>query len=1239
LVQSAADPLSELAASLQELHHEVGEPSYRKLTEIADRQGRKLSRSTIGSLFRGESLPKLSTVEDFVATCREYVESRRLPDPPPPEVFSVQVWRARHERARRGIKTGPTVERRPIDVPYTIEPYELRTGPPLSRHQPSRLLAANNQVVAFVGREAERKALVAWRDDASAPAMSVLLLHGSGGQGKTRLASRFAELTEELGWSVLQARHNSSRPGLSSNVMVNLPAGERSKLVIVDYAERWPRSDLLRLVQDPVLHPTPQTRILLVARPAGHWWHTLAYDLVALNIGLDVDPQTDQLTLSPLASTSEERHAVFIAARDTFAEKLGVPEPDDIPMPGWLEKGSHGHALTIHMAALAAVDAHARGAATPSGPALLSSYLLDRERAHWQAMHESGDPAYKTADFTMARAVFTAVLVRPQIHSAAVGILDRAGVATTVESASQVLRDHGVCYPSADEKVLEPIYPDRLAEDLVALQTPGSGTAFPADPWADEAWARLLRPGEDGGQPSYTRDAVTTLVEAAHRWPHLAHRQLFSLLRKHPELALEAGSATLVRLTEIPDIDVDVLFAIEEVFPDRHLDLDIGMVVLTERLVRKAADSITDPIAKAALHRRLARHLYYVGRTHDALLTVEKAVEILRPLAWEDPQRYIPELANTLTDYGASLADLGRNDDAIAVTRDAIWFWEQLLEPSTGEDRYRQLPHLAASLGTLSGLLTSQSRPGEALDAVNDAIALLRPAAADSPALFEPDLARGFANQSRILASLGRWERALMAATNAVLIWRLRAAEATDEYQPDLALALHLQAERMIDVAQWDEALEAVTESVSLLERASEMQPDGYLSSFGSALQLRGAIFWERSQWDAALAAAVEVVEIRRALVTLNDLWTDVQLANALLVLSNRLCGMSRGEAALAAAKEGVEILHRAADDEEDAFVIDRAWGHLRLSEAWASNGEQRMAVEEAERSIELVRRHAADDSATLERVLLTLSDHLTYVDRAADALALAREAVDLFNERSERATPVYASADRLWVLNALAVALVKSSQAEEAVTTARRAVATIAGVRAQIADPDLALLAGAHDTLSVALAAAGQHREALRSAEEGVRVLRGLVARSGNYEAALAGALTNLAQRLADEGRWQEACATVAESVRIRRRLAAAPGCEGTVRFLARSLWQLAYIRLSAGVEIVEAVAAADESVAIYGRLRPSLQAELARERRSAAITLARALEAAGRGDAAAQIRRDADVGPQDTSDVPAEW
>ena len=172
-----------------------------------------------------------------------------------------------------------------------------------------------------------------------------------------------------------------------------------------------------------------------------------------------------------------------------------------------------GSILTIHMAALAHVLAARVGDTPPSDPGELSAYLLSRERSHWQSMYDN-DRRVESPPQVMGRAVHVAALTRSLDYDAAVTALKSAGVADTAVSAGRVLDDHAMCYPPHDPvTALEPLYPDRLAEDFVALQTPGHRIGgFAADPWAAGAPRSLLG---DGGTSAAT--VLTLLIEGARR--------------------------------------------------------------------------------------------------------------------------------------------------------------------------------------------------------------------------------------------------------------------------------------------------------------------------------------------------------------------------------------------------------------------------------------------------------------------------------------------------------------------------------------------------------------------------------------------------------------------------------------------------------------------------------------------------------------------------------------------------
>jgi hypothetical protein len=107
------------------------------------------------------------------------------------------------------------------------------------------------------------------------------------------------------------------------------------------------------------------------------------------------------------------------------------------------------------MAALVAVDAARRGQPQPSSDRL-SAYLLQREREHWQAMHEKGRQPLRTRPAMMARAAVVAALTGALPYADGLDALTRAGV----PAPEQVIDDHRSSYPPQDPvTVLEPLAP------------------------------------------------------------------------------------------------------------------------------------------------------------------------------------------------------------------------------------------------------------------------------------------------------------------------------------------------------------------------------------------------------------------------------------------------------------------------------------------------------------------------------------------------------------------------------------------------------------------------------------------------------------------------------------------------------------------------------------------------------------------------------------------------------------
>jgi tetratricopeptide (TPR) repeat protein len=763
---------------------------------------------------------------------------------------------------------------------------------------PSGLLVARREVVPFIGREEDRARLEAWLEGDAVSAAH--LVTGRGGQGKTRLALQVARDAQDRDWVVLSARHRfdggtlvqAARGGADAESLhLDRCAGV---LLLVDYADRWPRADLLQLLEDPRLHTASgQVRVLLLAR-SGQFWVSVG-DLLR-TVGME----TSQALLQPLPESLAEREAVFSAAVRAFAmpERVaaGGVEAGRVIRPASLAGEAFALMLSLQMAALVAVLAAADGLPTTRAqrlvddPAQASRHLIRREVRHWVRMRDPDvlEPV-SCSTAVMARAVFVATLTRGLVDRDAADLLDRlqggdrAGMGATTRT---ILDDHRRCYPPADPAhSLEPLLPDRLGEDFLAAMLPGApddrqdadSLAELADPVAADLLVRLLRlpasepdPGSGAGSEKgedtapvrhlLTRPVLTTLVETARRWNHVATGHLIPMLAEAPDLALAGGGSTLARLCDVGGIET-VLPRVGDAANKMtgvgfHLEFDPGAALVAERLVAAArvGDDDSDLAIKLdAYSSRLAR----LGRWEEALFASEEAVTIFRALADADPEVSLPDLAMSLNNLSNRLSDLGRPEEALVPIEEAVTAYRALADA----DPDAFLPDLATSLINLAASLAGLGWREQALPPSEEAVTTIRALADARPEAFLSNLASSLDNLSLRLGELGRRpEEALAASEEAVTIFRALADARPEVFLPDLGASLNNLSNRLGDLGRREEALAAIEEVVTAFRALADARPEVFLPELATSLNNLAGRLSILGRWGEALAAMEEAI-------------------------------------------------------------------------------------------------------------------------------------------------------------------------------------------------------------------------------------------------------------------------------------------------------------------------------------------------------------------------------------------
>lgn len=900
--------------------------------------------------------------------------------------------------------------------PYRVTPFTVPGATPTGLPRvPSRLLIARHQVVPFMARP-ELEQLQEWRD--SAPGLLVRLVYAEGGQGKTRLAAEFAARSARADWTVAMARHRSevASAGEGDEHLTVRPPG---LVLLVDYAERWPLDDLIGLIRQHRDAARVRLRILLLARPAGSWWQGLTGKLARLGI-----TGTDAIAMRGLPEGSDARAGMYAAARDRFAEIFGVSGPSAIAHPD-LGHPVFALTLTVHMRALVDVDAASRGEAAPtgSGQADLSSYLLGRERDYWNSSHDDGRGPVRATETTMGRAVYVATLTRPLPRAQAAEALGRAQAADSPRACQDLLDDHARCYPPADRTLpLEPLYPDRLGEDFLALTLPGREDQFgyyATDMWTVTAPTRLLAPaGTNADAVPGTRQAMATLIQAATRWPHVTQLHLLPLLTTHPQLALAAGGTALAALVTLPGITPATLEAIEAHLPGhRHVDLDTGIAALAQRLAAHRLPTTSEPAERARINNNLAMALYRAGLYQQALAPAFEAVMQYLRLGRTDGLAHAQALGISAGNLSTVLSELGQREDALLHSEMAVQVMR--IRSDTAEKLRRLSPGdrpagegeeagLARALGSFGIHLEKAGRKEEALTALQEAVAIWRRLAAHDATASEQDLAMSVHNLGLILAGLGREEEALAAVEEAVVIDRRLAAANPAALEPELATSLSSLAARLVMLGRSAESVTAYQEAVPIQRRLAAANPAAFEPGLRSSLNgLAMALPTEAR--EEAVSLLEEVVRIGWRLAAANPAEYESKLAGSLTELGLLLSRTGRRRDALAPTREAMSIYQRLAKAEAAVFEPSLAKSSqiFAITRAFYATAEELQASDEKLRAAGLDPRAGNPPSPGLALALQGEEPPLAAAE-LLDALVAIRDSTMIFQRLAETLPDAY---------------------------------------------------------------------------------------------------------------------------------------------------------------------------------------------------------------------------------------
>ncbi|MFD3819810.1 hypothetical protein ACFWRZ_32515, partial [Streptomyces rubiginosohelvolus] len=526
---------------------------------------------------------------------------------------------------------------------------------------PAALLEAGRQTVPFHGREDLLAKMQAW---CGRGGFGAWLLHGPGGQGKTRLAHHLGQKLTAAGWTVLWPHSNAE-----ASQLLEVRRAAKPLLVVLDYAETRP-AQLAALIDAAAEHPgTSPLKLLLLARTAGDWWQQARA----------ASPQAEECLatartrrLTPLEDDPDRRVGHYRDAALALARALpAVPSlagrdwsaaAADLQPPRRLREGAYGNALTLHMTALADLldtvgpDRTNRTDDEDGDAQDVEDRLLGHESRYWKG----SAAAHGLTPVLSITALETALAAA---HLAGAADRDKADLLwRRLPALADQPRDRrntvtawlSTLYPPTLAAPGGPpwgaLQPDRLAERH-------TGRTLEANP-------RLADQILDGAEDTQTEQFLTVYNRAAAH-PVFQGRldsHLTGLcIRHHRKLAAHIITtatrtdhptpltAALDTLAADPEIPLDTLNTLYGHFPPTSHRLATTAAHLSHTLTghyRMLAETNPDaylPNLATSLNN-LSVDLGGVGRRAEGLAAAEEAVAIRRMLAETNPDAYLPNL-------------------------------------------------------------------------------------------------------------------------------------------------------------------------------------------------------------------------------------------------------------------------------------------------------------------------------------------------------------------------------------------------------------------------------------------------------------------------------------------------------------------------------------------------------------------------------------------------------------------